>query len=149
MSGVRAGAKVKIQYTLTVEGAVVDSSQGREPLEYEHGSGMLVPGVEAALEGKEAGAKLKATVAPKDGYGEADPELMLTAPKEAFAQMGDLKVGSVVRASGPDGEFRAVVKEIADTVVTLDLNHPLAGKTLEFDLEVVSVEPPKSKIILP
>ena len=146
---IASGAKVRIHYTLTVEGHTVDSSRGREPLEYEHGQGMLVPGVEKGLEGRKPGDVMKLSVSPQDGYGEADPELTITAPRDAFAQMGDLQVGSVVRASGPDGEFRALVKEIGETVVTLDLNHPLAGKTLEFDVEVVSVEPPKSKIILP
>jgi len=110
---------------------------------------MLVPGVEAGLDGAKPGDKKKLSIAAKDGYGETDPALILTAPKEAFAQMPDLKVGATVRASGPDGDFRAIVLEITETFVKLDLNHPLAGKTLEFDLEVVSVEPPPSKIIRP
>ncbi len=149
MSAIAAGSAVKIHYTLTVDGETVDSSRGREPLAYTQGQGMLVPGVEAGLAGMSAGEKKHLSVAAKDGYGEPDPELMLTAPREAFAQLGDLKVGSTVRASGPDGEFRAIVSAIGETVVTLDLNHPLAGKTLEFDVEVVSVEPAPSKIIRP
>lgn len=143
------GSKVKIHYTLKVSGEIVDISTGRDPLEYQHGQGMLVPGVEAGLEGAAPGDKKSLTIAAKDGYGEADPELILTAPREAFAQMPDLKVGATVRASGPDGDFRAIVLEIAETVVKLDLNHPLAGKTLDFDIEVVSVEPPPSTIIRP
>jgi FKBP-type peptidyl-prolyl cis-trans isomerase SlyD len=148
MSAISAGSAVKIHYTLTVDGEIVDSSTGREPLAYVQGQGMLVPGVEAGLEGLSAGAKKHLSISAKDGYGESDPELTLTAPKEAFAKL-ELKVGSTVRASGPDGDFRAVVSAIGETVVTLDLNHPLAGKTLEFDVEVVSVEPPPSKIIRP
>ncbi len=146
---IASGSKVKIHYTLKVNGEIVDSSTGREPLEYQQGQGMLVPGVEAGLEGAKPGDQKKLTIAAKDGYGETDPEMIITAPREAFSQMPDLKVGATVRASGPDGEFRAVVQEIADTVVKLDLNHPLAGKTLDFDIEVVSVEPPPSKIIRP
>jgi FKBP-type peptidyl-prolyl cis-trans isomerase 2 len=146
---IAAGYKVKIHYTLKVNGEIIDSSTGRDPLEYEQGQGMLVPGVEAGLEGAKPGDRKKLEIPPKDGYGEPDPELILTAPREAFAQMPDLKVGATVRASGPDGEFRAIVLEIAEKDVKLDLNHPLAGKTLDFDIEVVAVEPPPSKIIRP
>jgi FKBP-type peptidyl-prolyl cis-trans isomerase 2 len=149
MIAVAEGTKVKIHYTLKVEGEIVDSSTGRDPLEYQQGQGMLVPGVEAGLEGAKPGDKKSLKISPKDGYGESDPEMIITAPREAFAQMPDLKVGATVRASGPDGEFRAIVKEVEETVVKLDLNHPLAGKTLEFDIEVVAVEPPPSKIIRP
>lgn len=146
---ISAGSKVRIHYTLKVAGEIVDASTGREPLEYRQGEGMLVPGVEAGLEGAKPGDKRALSISPAQGYGESDPQLILAAPREAFAQMPDLKVGSTVRASGPDGEFRAVVLEIGEKEVKLDLNHPLAGKTLEFDIEVVSVEPPPSKIILP
>lgn len=146
---ISAGSKVKIHYTLKVAGEIVDSSTGRDPLEYEQGQGMLVPGVEAGLEGAKPGDKRALKIAPADGYGETDPQLILTAPRESFAQMPDLKVGATVRASGPDGEFRALVVDIAEKEVKLDLNHPLAGKTLDFDIEVVAVEPPPSKIILP
>ncbi len=146
---IATGSKVKIHYTLKVSGEIVDTSTGRDPLEYQHGQGMLVPGVEAGLEGAKPGDKKSLTITAKDGYGETDPELILTAPREAFAQMPDLKVGATVRASGPDGDFRALVLEIAEATVKLDLNHPLAGKTLDFDIEVVAVEPPPSTIIRP
>jgi len=146
---VAAGSKVRIHYVLTVDGETVDSSRARGPLEFVQGAGMLVRGVENGLLGAAAGEKRKLTVAPDDGYGAPDPELFLVAPREAFAGLGELKVGSSVRASGPDGEFHAIVAAVAETAVTLDLNHPLAGKTLEFDVEVVSVEPPPSKLILP
>lgn len=146
---ISAGSKVRIHYTLKVEDEVIDSSAGREPLEYRHGQGMLVPGVEAGLEGAKPGDKKKLTIPAKDGYGEADPAMVITAPREAFAQMPDLKVGATVRASGPEGDFRAIVVEIAEAAVKLDLNHPLAGKTLDFDIEVVAVEPPPSTIIRP
>ncbi|MBI2789558.1 MAG: peptidylprolyl isomerase [Elusimicrobia bacterium] len=146
---IAAGSKVKIHYTLKVNDEIIDSSAGREPLEYQHGQGMLVPGVEAGLEGTKPGDKKKLLIPAKDGYGEADPQMVITAPKEAFAQMPDLKVGATVRASGPEGEFRAIVVEIAEAVVKLDLNHPLAGKTLDFEIEVVAVEPPPSRIIRP
>jgi FKBP-type peptidyl-prolyl cis-trans isomerase 2 len=127
----------------------VDSSSGREPLEYTQGEGMLVPGIEAGLAGAVAGEKRHVKVEASQGYGELHPELLIKAPKQALAHLTDLAVGAVVQGEGPDGPFRAVVRELGETEITLDLNHPLAGKTLEFDVEVVSVGAPKSKIILP
>lgn len=146
---IAAGSKVTIHYTLTVDGAVVDSSSGREPLEYVQGEGMLVPGIEAGLAGAAAGEKRRVTVAPAEGYGELHPELLIKAPRQALAHLPDLAVGAVVQGEGPDGPFRAVVRELGLAEVTLDLNHPLAGKTLEFDVEVVSVGAAPSKIIRP
>jgi FKBP-type peptidyl-prolyl cis-trans isomerase SlyD len=146
---IAAGSKVSIHYTLTVDGSVVDSSSGKEPLEYVQGQGMLVPGIEKGLAGAAAGEKRRVVVAPAEGYGEAHPELLIKAPREALSHLPDLAVGAVVAGEGPDGPFRAIVRQIADEDVTLDLNHPLAGKTLEFDVEVVSVAAAPSKIILP
>lgn len=146
---IAAGSKVSIHYTLTVDGAVVDSSKDKVPLEYVQGEGMLVPGIEKGLAGAAAGEKRRIVVAAAEGYGEARPELLIKAPREALAHLQDLAVGAIVAGEGPDGTFRAIVKEIAEEDVTLDLNHPLAGKTLEFDVEVVSVSVPASKIILP
>ena len=146
---ISAGSVVRVHYTLKVDGLVVDSSRDREPLEYVHGEGQLVPGFESGMAGARAGEKLHLTVAPAQGYGEARPELLVTAPKQSLAHLEGLEVGSVVRGEGPDGAFRAVVSEIGETQVTLDLNHPLAGKTLDFDVEVVGVQDPPSKIIRP
>jgi FKBP-type peptidyl-prolyl cis-trans isomerase SlyD len=146
---IAAGSKVSIHYTLTVDGAVVDSSSGRGPLEYVQGEGMLVPGIEKGLAGAAAGEKRHIEVSPAEGYGEPHPELVIKAPREALAHLPDLAVGAIVQGEGPDGPFRALVVAIGDEEVTMDLNHPLAGKTLSFDVEVVSVAPPKSKIILP
>jgi FKBP-type peptidyl-prolyl cis-trans isomerase 2 len=137
------GSKVSIHYTLTVEGSVVDSSVGREPLEYTHGQGMLVPGMESGLAGAKAGEKRHVVVKPEEGYGVANPELLVKAPRQALAHLPDLKVGAVVQGQSPDGAFRAVVTDLNDTEATLDLNHPLAGKTLDFQVEVVSVAPAK------
>jgi FKBP-type peptidyl-prolyl cis-trans isomerase 2 len=134
------GSKVSIHYTLTVDGSVVDSSRQREPLTYVQGEGQLVPGVEAGLAGAAAGDVRKLSIPPAEGYGETRPELMVKAPKQSVAHLEGLAVGAVVRGEGPQGEFRAVVKEIGEAEITLDLNHPLAGKTLEFDIEVVAVE---------
>ncbi len=133
------GSKVSIHYTLTVDGAVVDSSVGREPLEYTQGQGMLVPGIEAGLAGAKSGEKRRVVVKPEEGYGVANPELVVKAPRQALAHLPDLAVGAVVQGQSPDGAFRAVVTALSESEATLDLNHPLAGKTLDFDVEVLSV----------
>jgi FKBP-type peptidyl-prolyl cis-trans isomerase SlyD len=146
---IAAGSKVSIHYTLTVDGAVVDSSSGRGPLEYVQGEGMLVPGIEKGLAGAAQGEKRHIVVPPGEGYGETHPELVIKAPRSALAHLPDLQAGAIVQGEGPDGPFRAIVVAMTDEEVTMDLNHPLAGKTLAFDVEVVSVAPPKSKIILP
>jgi FKBP-type peptidyl-prolyl cis-trans isomerase 2 len=146
---IAAGSRVLMHYTLTVDGVVVDSSLEKEPLDYVQGEGMLVPGVEKGLAGAEPGEKRRLIVAPADGYGEPLPELLVKAPLDSFSHLHDFHAGAVVSGQGPDGPFRAVVREIGETEVTLDLNHPLAGKTLQFDVEVVSVGMAPSKIIRP
>ncbi|OGS41503.1 MAG: hypothetical protein A2506_08585 [Elusimicrobia bacterium RIFOXYD12_FULL_66_9] len=146
---IASGSKVSIHYTLTVDGAIVDSSTGREPLEYVQGQGMLVPGIEAGLAGAVAGEKRHVTVPAKEGYGESVPDLLIKTPRQALAHLEGLAVGAVVRGEGPEGPFRAIVRELTEAEATLDLNHPLAGKTLDFDVEVVSVAGAPSPIIRP
>jgi len=144
------GSTVKMHYTLTVDGAVLDSSAGGEPLEFVQGEGHIIPGLEKEIGTFSQGDKKHVTVSAENGYGEKHPELVQKVPKDAFGpKAGELKVGAVVGGQTPNGVFQAVVAEIADSEVTLDLNHPLAGKTLDFDVEIVSVQPPKSKLILP
>jgi len=144
------GSKVKIHYTLTVEGSVVDSSAGGEPLEFVQGEGQIIPGLESALSLLSQGDKQKVTVAPENAYGVFHPELIQKVPKAAFGDVTGMQVGSMVRGEGPQGQFTAIVKEIGATEIALDLNHPLAGKTLEFDVEVVGVvSAAASKIIRP
>jgi len=135
------GSKVSIHYTLTVDDEIIDSSEGHEPLEYEHGTGEIVPGLENALIGLMAGDKRNVVVTPEDGYGVANPEAVQEIELEAFADDEGLEVGAVISVETDEGDtFDAVVMEISETTVTLDLNHPLAGKTLHFDVVIVSVE---------
>lgn len=135
------GSKVRIHYTLTVDDEIIDSSEGHEPLEYEHGTGEIVPGLENALIGLIAGDKRKVVVSPEEGYGVANPDAVQEIELEAFADDDGLEVGAVISVETDDGySFDAVVTEISETTVTLDLNHPLAGKTLNFDVVIVSVE---------
>lgn len=131
---------VAINYTLTNDaGEVMDSSEGRDPLTYLHGAHNLIPGLEQQLEGKTAGASFKATIAPADGYGESDPSMIQTLPREMFRGVDNIEVGMGFTAQGPQGQQHIVVTAINGDEVTVDGNHPMAGKTLHFAVEVISV----------
>ncbi|MEP5566206.1 MAG: peptidylprolyl isomerase [Halioglobus sp.] len=132
---------VTIHYTLTDEsGETIDSSEGQEPLAYLHGAGNLIPGLERELVGKTAGASLRATIAPEDGYGEFHPELIETVPREAFEGVDQIEAGMAFEAEGSDGQARRiVVKEVSDDGIIIDGNHPLAGVELNFDVQVIDV----------
>lgn len=134
------GSKVTLHYTLTVEGQVVDSSKGREPLNYVHGSGQIIPGLEQHLIGLKKGDKKSVVIPPEGGYGPHHPQGVQKVPRTAFKDSSTLKPGDIVSAQMSGKEFQATVTLLSETEVTLDLNHPLAGKTLSFDVEVVSVE---------
>ena len=139
---IKPGSRVGIEYTLTDEGGkVLDSNKGQEPFTYTHGERQIVPGLESALAGKRAGDVTKVTVKPEDGYGKIDPKAQIEVGKERVP--ADIKVGSELTGSTANGDTRSVrVKEIKDKSVVLDMNHPLAGKTLVFDVRVLSVEGP-------
>lgn len=125
---------VSIHYTLKDgAGAVLDSSSGAEPLAYLHGNGNLVPGLEAALEGKAQGAKLDVTVAPAEGYGPRDEKLVQKVPKRMFE--GGVDIGMRFHA----GPSVVTVTHIQGDMVTVDANHPLAGQDLHFSVEVMDV----------
>ena len=130
---------VTIDYTLTDEkGEVLDSSKGEEPLIYVHGSGSIIPGLENALAGKSVGDSMQLTIAPIDGYGERDEELVQAVPRERFP--GALvEVGMRFHAQGSDGSQVVTVVAVDDSHVTVDANHPLAGMTLAFDVTVLEV----------
>jgi FKBP-type peptidyl-prolyl cis-trans isomerase SlyD len=131
---------VSIHYTLTnQEGTVLDSSSGSEPLAYLHGFGNIIPGLENALEGKETGEKLSVTVEPEQGYGARDEQLVQAVPRSAFKGVEELAPGMQFQAQGPQGTRLVVVTQVAQDVVTVDANHPLAGQTLHFEVEVSEV----------
>lgn len=131
---------VSIHYTLTSsEGTVLDSSSGSQPLAYLHGFGNIIPGLESALEGKTTGDKLSVTVEPEQGYGSRDERLVQAVPRSAFQGVDDIAPGMQFQAQGPQGTRLVVVTQVAEDVVTVDANHPLAGQTLHFDVEVSEV----------
>ena len=139
------GSTVEIEYTLTDDaGAVIDSNKGQKPLSYKHGRQQIIAGLEKQLAGMHRGDEKKVTLKPEDAYGPIDPSAQAEVPKESLPPDA-LVVGAPLMARNAAGEGRpVVVKEIKDKTVVIDLNHPLAGKTLVFDVKVLSVEPPKS-----
>lgn len=137
---IAADRVVLIHYTLKDDaGAVLDTSAGAEPLAYIQGHGNLVSGLEKALEGKRDGDTLAVSVAPADGYGTHDAALIQRVPKRAMQGAGEIKKGMQFQARTDDGMRMFTVTAVVGDMVTLDGNHPLADKTLHFDVEVVSV----------
>ena len=136
---------VSVDYKLTVDGQIADQSQPGQPLEFICGMGMLLPKFEEAIMGKEPGESVAFTLEAKDGYGEVIAEAIVELPKTVFMMDGKvaediLFVGSQIPMATADGQhMMGVVKEVKEETVMMDFNHPMAGKTLNFDVEVVSV----------
>lgn len=132
---------VSMHYKLTGDdGAVLDSSEGSDPLSYLHGAGNIISGLENALAGKVVGDSLKVKVEPAEGYGEFNADLVQTVPRQAFQGVESIESGMAFQAQAPDGSVQQVlVKHVEGDEVTIDANHPLAGVVLRFDVEIVSV----------
>lgn len=131
---------VLIHYTLTNEsGETIDSSRGGDPLQYLHGAGNIISGLEQALAGKSQGERLDVEVAPADAYGERSEGLVQEVPKKAFEGVDEIEPGMCFRAAGPEGESVITITKVEEDVVTVDANHPLAGASLNFDVEVIEV----------
>lgn len=135
------GKTVKFDYVLTVDGEVVDSSEGKEPLEYTQGQNMIIPGLENALVGLKTGDKKTVIVAPEDAYGPVDERGVIEVPKENLGPDIDPQVGMVLQMTGAAGEaFPGKIVDVKEEVVIIDFNHPLAGKELKFDVEITEVK---------
>lgn len=135
------GTMVSLEYTLTLEDqSVLDTNVGGEPLTFTQGSHQIIPGLEQALEGMKAGESKKVTVDPKEGYGEVDLRGHQEIPIDQIPPDAR-KVGIQLQVKDPEGRIiRPMVKEVKEEVVVLDFNHPLAGKTLYFDVKVLDVK---------
>ena len=137
--------KVAVDYKLTVDGEIADQSQPGQPLEFIFGRGMLLPKFEEAILGLEPGEKVSFILSPEEGYGEIHEEAIVDLPKTIFMVDGKLAedilfVGSQVPMSDAEGHrMMGIIKEVADETVKMDFNHPMAGKTLNFDVEVIMV----------
>ncbi|MBO7575359.1 MAG: peptidylprolyl isomerase [Bacteroidales bacterium] len=136
---------VAVSYQLEVEGKIADQSAPGNPLEYIHGSGMLLPKFEGAIEGKEPGESFDFILSPEDGYGTYDPKYLVELPKTAFAIDGQVRedllvVGRTIPMLNQAGQVvQGTVSKVTDSTVTMDFNHPMAGKTLHFTGKVESV----------
>ncbi|MBQ9722466.1 MAG: peptidylprolyl isomerase [Bacteroidales bacterium] len=136
---------VEFCYELEVEGKVVDQTTKERPLDYIHGTGSLLPKLEAAIEGMEPGDRFDVTLSPADGYGEVDPSRILDLPKSAFEVNGEVREDLLVPGNtipmlnSMGGVIPGVVLEVSEDSVKMDLNHQMAGKTLHFTGEVLTV----------
>lgn len=131
---------VSIEYTLKLEdGSVADTSDGKEPLKYQHGAGQILPALEEALAGMEVGQSRSVTLSPEKGYGVLNPSLVQEVPLEALPEEAR-KVGVTLVSEDPQGNRRLVrVQEVGEENAVVDLNHPLAGQTLNFDVKIVEI----------
>lgn len=137
---IAADTVVTLEYTLTDDsGEVIDASDG-EPLEYLHGQGQLVPGLERQLEGHKAGETLAVDVLPAEGYGDHEPARVVQVERNELPADLDPEVGMELNTEGPNGEpITLWITDVSETEITLDGNHPLAGQTLHFNIEVRAV----------
>ena len=131
---------VTINYKGTLEdGTVFDNSEGKAPLEFIFGLGMIIPGLEKGIEGLKKGDKKEIKVESKNAYGPILKEAIQEVPKAQFPPEIELKEGLQLAAQGPQGVMPVVIKEVKEESVTVDMNHPLAGKDLTFNVEVVDI----------
>ena len=131
---------VSIDYTLTDDDdKIVDTSKGSEPLTYIHGTGNLIPGLEKALAGKSPGDALEVTIPPEEGYGVHDESLLEVLPRSKFTAEQEVQVGMQFYAEGGSEVQVITVVGVEGDSITIDGNHPLAGKTLNFAVKIVDV----------
>jgi len=133
------GTKVKVHYTGTLnDGKIFDSSEGREPLEFTIGNNQVIKGFEDGIKGMKLNDEKTIKIKAKDAYGERDERMVASVPRDKFPP--EVQAGGTLLLKGPNGErLPAVVKEVKDDAVIIDMNHPLAGKELNFKIKVVGI----------
>jgi|TARA_B110000046_G_scaffold178639_1_gene206731 FKBP-type peptidyl-prolyl cis-trans isomerase SlyD len=138
---IKENSAVSFHYTLTDDdGQTLDSSAGKDPLAYLHGAGNIIPGLESALAGKKIGDAMVVAVTAAEGYGEIQQELIQEVPRDAFQGVDSIEVGMQFEAqTGQGGSVPVTVTAVTDDAVTVDGNHPLAGKNLNFDVAIEDV----------
>ncbi len=137
---------VSMDYTLTVDGDVLDSTEGGEPLDFLQGHRNIIPGLEKELYGLSEGETKDVTVVAAEAYGEFDPDALMDVPRSEFPSTIPLETGTELQVKDKDGEVRyATITEVGAEKVQLDFNHPLAGKELNFEIKVVSLRPPTTE----
>uniref|UniRef100_UPI004048ADBA FKBP-type peptidyl-prolyl cis-trans isomerase n=1 Tax=Yoonia sp. TaxID=2212373 RepID=UPI004048ADBA len=142
MTQAKSGDTIRIHYTGTLKsGEVFDSSQGRDPLEFTLGSGMIIGGLDAAIQGMAVGETKVAEIACAEAYGPINPAARQPVPRSEFPDDIPTQVGTQLQMQSPEGQVIPVtIVDVSETEVTLDANHPLAGKDLTFDFEVVGID---------
>ncbi len=131
---------VSIDYTLTVDGEVVDSTEGDEPLHFLQGHQNIIPGLERELNGMKIGDNKRVTVTPAEAYGEIDPDNIIDVPRSEFPTEIPLEPGTELEVKNADGEIlSATINDVSTDTVKLDFNHPLAGKELSFDVTIIDL----------
>ncbi len=146
---------VTMNYSLSIDGEVVDSSEveDNDPIIFLQGAGQIISGLEKSIYGLKVGDKKSVTVDPKDGYGEIDPESIVEVPKDEFPKDFPLELGVEITVNADDEddegdeEMEATIVAVNDSTVTLDFNHPLAGKTLNFDVHIIDIREATSEEI--
>jgi FKBP-type peptidyl-prolyl cis-trans isomerase SlyD len=137
---VQDGQVVSMEYTLKVDGVVTDTSEGREPLEFVHGAGNIIPGLEREMAGMAVGDSKDVMIAAAEGYGERDDEAFMDVPRDQFPAEIPMKVGTELQVQNQAGQpMFARIEQVEDTSVRLNFNHPLAGKDLHFSVKVVDL----------
>jgi FKBP-type peptidyl-prolyl cis-trans isomerase SlyD len=137
---VQDGQVVSMEYTLHVDGEIIDSSDGHEPLEFLQGAGNIIPGLEDELYGMSLGETKNVVVAAEEGYGELDPDAFIDVPADQFPPEIPLEVGIELQVHDENGQaMMARIDQINGESIRLDFNHPLAGKELVFDIKIVGV----------
>lgn len=141
MSQAKSGDTVKIHYTGTLlDGSEFDSSAGRDPLEFSLGSGQVIPGFDNAVDGMAVGEKKTVVIPPDEAYGERHEQLAQQVPRSSLPEDMTPEVGMQLQSQSPDGQvMNLVVTEVADDEITVDANHPLAGLSLTFAIELVEI----------
>ena len=134
------GTKVKVHYTGTLnDGKIFDSSEGREPLEFTIGNNQVIKGFEDGIKGMKLNDEKTIKIKAKDAYGERDERMVASVPRDKFPP--EAQAGGMLILKGPNGEkLPAVIKEVKDDAVIIDMNHPLAGKDLNFKVKVVGID---------
>jgi FKBP-type peptidyl-prolyl cis-trans isomerase SlyD len=134
------GLVVTMEYSLTVDGEVIDSSDDGGPIQFIQGEGNIVPGLESALYGMAIGQNKMVVVPPGEGYGEEDPEAVADIPRDEFPSQIPLEPGIELQLRNHDGEvLDAFIESVNEETVQLNFNHPLAGKDLHFDVKIVGL----------
>ena len=139
---IKKGDKIKVEYKGTLEdGTIFDSSEKHgKPLEFEAGAGMVIKGFDEAVIGMEKGEEKEIKLQPTEAYGEPRPELMKKIPRDKLPKEPEPKPGMMLAMGTPDGkQFPAMIKEVDEKEITIDLNHPLAGKNLNFKIKIVEI----------